>query len=359
METNIIKRENIYQGIRDYDVLVDESTFLSKYFNVVELPETIPQGKSSFLIGGSEFLKSNVELRIEILDAQGVPVYTEPVLNYTEGIFSRISVEVYSDTAPGDATLYLLAQLDPSKSDVPIPPEWNDAYNVRWTRPILIDSLSPNTEPIFFYNQPTITIGEVVKPYIVETVVTGSTVLTGSLGANSKPIDSLLGKKVKEEELKRDVIQDTLRMKSLSKRSRKRGVGNYKRRGRAVRRSSPEVDKFVFKTKQSLSSDTKVLSDFVGGEIKIDSPQIDESKFTLKPTHEILPYSSSIVKVNNDSSFVPLELVVVKDTLTEELIPVPLKEEQNFEISYPTPVTQSASTIELFATFIDCIQPPA
>ena len=69
METNIIKRQNLYQGLKDFDVLVDESTFLSKYFNVVELPEVIPQGKSSFLMGGSEFLKSNVELRLEIIDA--------------------------------------------------------------------------------------------------------------------------------------------------------------------------------------------------------------------------------------------------------------------------------------------------
>ena len=130
METNIIKRENLYQGLKDYAVVVDETTFLSTYFNVVELPEVIPQGKSSFLIGGSDFLNSGVELKIEILDAQGKSVYTEPVLNYTEGIFSRVSIEVYADTAPGDAQLYLLGQLDPNEVDVDIPPEFLDSYNV-------------------------------------------------------------------------------------------------------------------------------------------------------------------------------------------------------------------------------------
>ena len=76
METNIIKRQNLNQGLKNFDVLVDESTFLSKYFNVVELPEVIPQGKSSFLIGGSEFLKSNIELKLEIVDSQGNSIYT-------------------------------------------------------------------------------------------------------------------------------------------------------------------------------------------------------------------------------------------------------------------------------------------
>lgn len=342
METNIIKRQNLYQGLKDFDVFVDETTFLSKYFNVVDLPEIIPQGKSSFLIGGSEFLKSNVELRLEILDAQGNSIYTEPVLNYTEGIFSRVSVEVYSDNAPGDATLYMLSQLDPLNSDVPL--EWKDAYNVRWTRPIFIDSLAPNTEPIFFYKQPTLNINEIVKPYIVQTVATGSTVLTGSLSDKSKPQDAYIGKHFKVDELERDVIKDTLLMKINSKESRKRGVGNYKRRGRAVRRSSPEIDKFTFDLKQKYSSDTKALSDFVGGEIKIDNPQVDTNKFELKPHHQVLPYVSKIIKVTNDSAIVPLELVTVKDTLTEELIPVPLAEDNTFEISYPTPVTQSVST---------------
>ena len=283
METNIIKRENLYQGLKDYAVVVDETTFLSTYFNVVELPEVIPQGKS-FLICGSDFLKSGVELKIEILDAQGKSVYTEPVLNYTEGIFSRVSIEVYADTAPGDAQLYLLGQLDPNEVDIDIPPEFLDSYNVRWTRPIFIDSASPNTEPIFFYKQPTISITESVKAYITQEPAATISV-TGSLGAKSEPEPSFAGIPFKEEELKRDSITDRLKMLGNSKESRKRGRGNYKRRGRAVRRSSPEVDKFVFDLKQRHATDAKAKSDFVGGEITIASPQIDEAKFEVKPYH--------------------------------------------------------------------------
>ena len=51
----ILKRENKYQGLKDIDVLVDESGLTSKYFNVYDFPETLPQGRSSFLIAGSPF----------------------------------------------------------------------------------------------------------------------------------------------------------------------------------------------------------------------------------------------------------------------------------------------------------------
>ena len=348
METNIIRRENQYQGLKDFAVVVDETTFQSTYFNVVELPEVIPQGKSSFLIGGSELLKSGVELKIEILDAQGQSVYTEPVLNYTEGVFSRVSIEIYANTAPGDAHLYFLGQLDPTKVDVEIPPEFLDSYNVRWTRPLFIDSVSPNTQPIFFYNQPTLTIQESVKAYIIQEP-TATVVVTGSLGAGSEPEPSLAGKPFKEEELKRDAITDKLKMLANSKESVKRGRGNYKRRGRAVRRSSPEVDKFVFDLKQRYVTDSKAKSDFVGGEITIASPQIDTAKFKVEPYHELLAYSSSISKVINETAIVPIDLPTVRDTRTDEVIPVPLKENVTYSLSYSAPVTQSISTTNLLS----------
>ena len=34
----ILKRENKYQGLKDIDVLVDESGLTSKYFNVYDFP---------------------------------------------------------------------------------------------------------------------------------------------------------------------------------------------------------------------------------------------------------------------------------------------------------------------------------
>ena len=71
----IVKRINKYQGLRDIDVLVEEQGTTSRYFNVTGMPSEIPQGKSSFLVGGSPFLKSNIELKIEMIDSKGRTVY--------------------------------------------------------------------------------------------------------------------------------------------------------------------------------------------------------------------------------------------------------------------------------------------
>ena len=107
----IIKRLNKYQGLKDIDVLIEEKGRFSDYFNVEGIPRQIPQGKSSFLVGGSAFLKNNIEIKIEMIDSKGKTIYMEPVSNYIEGDARRVSIEVYPDTAPGRGTLYIVAEL--------------------------------------------------------------------------------------------------------------------------------------------------------------------------------------------------------------------------------------------------------
>ena len=49
-----------------------------------------------------------------MIDSAGNTIYTEPVINYLEGNLRRVSVEIYKDTAPGDATIYLVGELNPA-----------------------------------------------------------------------------------------------------------------------------------------------------------------------------------------------------------------------------------------------------
>ena len=203
----ILKRINKFQGLKDIDVLEEESGLSSRFFQVFDFPTTLPQGKSSFLIAGSPFLKNNVELKIEILDAGGNTVYTEPVPNYLEGQARRVSIEIYDDVVPGDGIMYLVGELktnyksfgeqsenqdevtgnifDPATfgafgagnvppefveqvqafNAVDVPEEFQGVYNVRYSRPIFINPTIPNEEPIFFYKQPTVSVSEIVKPF--------------------------------------------------------------------------------------------------------------------------------------------------------------------------------------------------
>ena len=128
----ILRRYNRYQGLKELDVLIDDDAPISQYFNIVEVPDIITQGRSSFLIGGSPLLKHNVELKFEIInDASGKVIYTEPVANYLEGTSRRVSIEVYDDPELfGDATIYVVGELNPN--EVSVPSEWLDIYNVRW-----------------------------------------------------------------------------------------------------------------------------------------------------------------------------------------------------------------------------------
>ena len=66
-------------------------------YNVSDFPEELPVWRSSFLIGGSNYLKENVSLKIELLDNLNNPIYIEPVFMYSEGGGVRVSVEVYNN----------------------------------------------------------------------------------------------------------------------------------------------------------------------------------------------------------------------------------------------------------------------
>ena len=102
------RRKNKFQGLGKVDVIFQDDSPTSTIFQVHEFPDVVPQGKSSFLVDGSNLLKPNVELKVQILDNKGETIYTEPEPNYLEGTARRVSLEVYSETAPGAATIHIL-----------------------------------------------------------------------------------------------------------------------------------------------------------------------------------------------------------------------------------------------------------
>ena len=57
-----------------------------------------------------------------MVDSTGQTIYMEPVSNYLESGARRVSIEVYPDTAPGVAKLYLLGELKRNYKDFQQPP---------------------------------------------------------------------------------------------------------------------------------------------------------------------------------------------------------------------------------------------
>ena len=156
---NILRKaENEFQGLKNFDVLVDVKNDNNQYFNVSDFPDELTLGNSSFLIEGSDLLKNDIDLKIEILDSDNKVIFTSPVDNYLEGKARRVSVEAYKETSPGPATLTILGELNPSK--VNVPGGFRNTYNVRYTKDFFINTTKLNNRPILFYGQPTVSATE-------------------------------------------------------------------------------------------------------------------------------------------------------------------------------------------------------
>ena len=346
---SVLRRYNRYQGLKDLDVLINDDAPISQYFNIVEVPDIITQGRSSFLVGGSPLLKDHVELKFEITnDESGKVIYTEPVANYLEGTSRRVSIEVYDDPELfGDATMYVVGELDPTEVDVPA--EWLDIYNVRWYTKIYISGTGVNTEPIFFYKQPSMWIGEIVKGFVQTTYPTGS--VTQSAGTvTGDPLPGTEGTQP-EEEAPGDIVE-TLQKSYVSKVFGGGGKNaGFSSRGRRTQRGSPEVEKFTI----NLDGGTATAL-HIGATSTVNNPK-PKSTFVTESYHELPEKFETIIKdVKNDSTLIPTKEFVIKDTrypVEDERyeVIVPLAETA-YTMSFQPAPTHSVSTVD-YRSFAD------
>jgi len=348
----VLRRYNRYQGLKDLDVFIDDSAPISQYFNVVEVPDIITQGRSSFLVGGSPLLKDNVELKFEIVnDASGKVVYTEAIPNYLEGTSRRVSIEVYDDPDLfGDATMYFVGELSPDKVDVPV--EWLDIYNVRWYSKIYISGAGVNTEPIYFYKQPSMWVGEIVKGFVTTTYPTGS--VTQSIGTVSgDPLPGTVGTSPIKEEAPGafvEQLQNSYTSKIYGGGGKNAGFNS---RGRRVRRSSPEVEKFTINLD---SGEVGFDARHIGATFKVNNPQ-PKSTFVTESYHEFPgTFETTIKDVKNESTLIPTKEFVITDTRypegnTQRDVIVPL-DNTAYTMSFQPAPTHSTSTVN-FRSFAD------
>ena len=170
----ILQKTSFAENIEKYQVLVNDTDPNSTYFKITELPDTFTGGKNAFLIQGSEFLVPSTVIKIEIKDAQGNIIYSEPgrgfvtasfdqsgnpvITEYYEGTSKPVAVYVYPDTtAFGPCTITILGEAND------VPQEWNGRYNVKWQKQININPALPNTTRVRFYKRPKVTISELLQ----------------------------------------------------------------------------------------------------------------------------------------------------------------------------------------------------
>jgi hypothetical protein len=109
---------------------------------------------------------------------------------------------------------------------------------------------------------------------------------------------------------------------------------------------SPVLDDYVI----TLSENSTINSLYVGHDIVVNNPQVDDSKFTLQSHHSVpSAYSSSVMKVLNETSFVPKDVFYVYDNRTTPptLEPAPLLSTYPISASYLSLSTQATSSINV------------
>ena len=369
----IVKRFKELLNLEEIDVLIDDVD-KSKHIILTDMPESLPQGRSSFLIETSPFMRPGVEIQIDFVDSEGNSIYTEPVFDYLEGTSRRVSIEVYGDTAPGIATLIIVGELESVPEDntifsdaSPVPSEYDGFYNVRLTKEVIINPTAVNTQPIKFFSQPTIRVVETQLGTMVRSEITGS--ITSSLfNVEGTPTDSdLLFKPygAVEEEITQGILSETTttspskqkgskafietRKLKFRKGLRKNSAG--KRSGFSAKRNSPvkfpyqlkigEFDgdeTFRFNTKHiggtvqffdsSLGNlftnsqyyPTETLTD---AGLNLETPTFDTSKVpnqtNISPTH----YTASIVDLVNDRTAM-IEFPFTNKNVNNENIILPI-----------------------------------
>lgn len=163
------------QSIATIPVYIEDLASDSYFFKVRDLPSMLSSGKQGFFILGDSALVNNTTVFVEIVDARGMTVFSNPIKNYVEGLARFVSLEVYNDTAPGRCTIYVVGESAYDIEGNPVPEEWRGKPNVRWSYTTTINPTINNAAFVRTYAVPEFKIHrEYVWNEVITTKSTGS-----------------------------------------------------------------------------------------------------------------------------------------------------------------------------------------
>lgn len=173
-----IKKTSPLLNLSNFQTFIVDNNPLSQYFKISELGDLFTAGKNGFLIEGSTFLKPSTEIKIEVLDTEGNPLFVEPgegIPEYYEGLSKLIGVYVYEDTPIGIGKITILGELDTYLDEngftQPIPEDWVGIYNIKWERDIKINKNIPNETRVRFVRRPEVIIEELDQSFFSRNLV--------------------------------------------------------------------------------------------------------------------------------------------------------------------------------------------
>jgi hypothetical protein len=157
------RKETVYKGLEFIPVYFEDTSLTSPdYFQISEFPIRLTAGKNLFKLRGHPTnLKVGGRLGVEVLDYNGDPIYHE-VVDYIDEDKSRvIAIYIYEDTSPGDCAITLLAEAQ-LIGNQPVPSDWRNKANIRWTRTVPVNPNVSNVSEIIFETTPNVTVDEII-----------------------------------------------------------------------------------------------------------------------------------------------------------------------------------------------------
>ena len=168
--------------------LIHDNQYDSQYFKVADVPTSLTSGKNLFtILGDDRLLVREQPILIQVVDVNGNPIYHH-INNYMDSTGRlHIGVWVYPETVPGLGRIDIIAIAQQRPDGGPVNKNWQNKYNVKWSRDIMIQPTKPNTTPIIFKKVPGVKITEHIREYLTQTYLTGTSVTT-SYGNTNKTL---------------------------------------------------------------------------------------------------------------------------------------------------------------------------
>jgi hypothetical protein len=179
------RKELFYRGLSQIPVYIEDTLPNSPYyFNIVEIPKVFGPGKNSIRFNLNENnldIYNNVD--IEIIDSYGNTVYHEaPEYTQNDEINIRVlTVYLYDNISNGPLTITFVGYAKLGLDGEPIPDEFKNKYNVRYTTVVDFNRFQKNTSRLLFSETPAISILETRRAYVSRSIsVNETTTISGS-----------------------------------------------------------------------------------------------------------------------------------------------------------------------------------
>jgi len=157
---------------------IEDTSYLSTYFDVVEFSPIFTAGKNSVAFNGTPLLSPNSEIQVQCIDSNGNSLYLEYPKSKTQFVDVAnfvVAIHVYNEIYNGVGKLIVVGTS--KKGEI-----------VRWTANISIDKTLQNISKTRFYSTPTMEARSLLYPVISNDIALQQTYLirfTGSFYANA------------------------------------------------------------------------------------------------------------------------------------------------------------------------------